>query len=89
MTKKPTYEELEQMVNELEKELVEHKRADEEASFERDLLQTLLNNIPAYIYFKDRDRRFVLASNLFCDLFHCNIENLSDNPRPLRDNLWG
>ena len=76
MPKKPSYEELEQMVNELEKELVERKRADEEASFERNLLQTLLNNIPTYIYFKDRDRRFVLASSLFCDLFHRNIEDI-------------
>ena len=72
MVKKPTYEELEKRVKELEKEAEKRKQAEEEVSYERDLLQTLLNNIPEYIYFKDRDRRFARASNSFCDLFHCN-----------------
>jgi len=36
MTKKPTYEELQQRIKGLEKEAVEHKRAKEE-------LQTILN----------------------------------------------
>ncbi len=33
------------------------------------MLVTLLDNVPDYVYFKDENRRFVLASNLFCKLF--------------------
>jgi len=57
-------------------DITERKQAEEEASYERDLMQTLLNNIPDYIYFKDRDRRFVRASNLFCDTFWCSMDEI-------------
>ena len=60
----------------LKREIEEHKRSEEEASYERDLMQTLLNNIPDYIYFKDKNRRFVRASNSFCDLFGCSMEDI-------------
>ena len=76
MVKKPTYEELEQRIKELEEEAIKRKRAEEEASYELDLMQTLLNNIPEYIYFKDRERKFVRVSNQFCDLFKCNMEDI-------------
>ena len=39
-------------------------------------MQVLLDNIPAYIYFKDQQRRFVHASRLFCDLFKCGLEDI-------------
>lgn len=35
----------------------------------RNMLETLLDNVPDYIYFKDAERRFVLASKQFCRLF--------------------
>jgi len=76
MVKKPTYEELEQRIKELEEEAIKRKRAEEEASYELDLMQTLLSNIPEYIYFKDRERKFVRVSNQFCDLFKCNMEDI-------------
>ena len=76
MLKKPTYEELEQRIKELEEEAIKRKRAEEEASYELDLMQTLLSNIPEYIYFKDRERKFVRVSNQFCDLFKCNMEDI-------------
>ena len=60
----------------LKREIEEHKRSEEEASYERDLMQTLLNNIPDYIYFKDKNRRFVRASNSFCDLLGCSMEDI-------------
>ena len=59
-----------------QQEIPEHERAEQELSYERDLLQTLLDNIPDYIYFKDRDRKFVRASNHFCDLFGCRLEEI-------------
>jgi PAS domain S-box-containing protein len=76
MVKKPTYEELEQRIKELEEEAIKRNRAEEEASYELYLMQTLLNNIPEYIYFKDRERKFVRVSNQFCDLFKCNMEDI-------------
>ena len=47
-----------------------------EASYEQDLMQTLLDSIPDYVYFKDKNRRFVRASNFFCDLFRCRLEDI-------------
>jgi len=57
-------------------DITERKQVQEEASYERDLMQTLLDNIPDYIYFKDRDRRFVRASNFFGDLFGCSLDEI-------------
>ena len=57
-------------------EIEERKRAEKEASYEQGLMQTLLDNIPDYVYFKDKHRRFVRASNFFCDLFKCSLEDI-------------
>ena len=40
-------------------DITARKQAEEEASYERDLMQTLLDNIPDYVYFKDKDRETV------------------------------
>ena len=68
--------ELEQANAQLRLEIEERKKAQKEASYEQSLMQTLLNNIPDYVYFKDKNRRFVSASNFFCDLFGCNMEDI-------------
>ncbi len=57
-------------------DVTERVRAQEEAAYERDLMRTLLENIPDYVYFKDKDRRFVRVSNSFCDLFHRSLEEI-------------
>ena len=60
------------------REIEERRRTEKEAYYEQALMQTLLSNIPDYVYFKDKNRRFVRASNSFCDLFVCsNVVNLS------------
>ena len=64
------------MKNRMEQEVTERKRAEEEASYERELMQILLNNIPVYIYFKDENRRFVRASKFFEGLFGSSLENI-------------
>lgn len=56
--------------------VLERKRSEETLSYERDLMQTLMQNTPDYIYYKDRNRRFVRASNSFCGLFGCTMEEI-------------
>jgi PAS domain S-box-containing protein len=68
--------ELVQTNKQLRLEIEERKKAQKEASYEQSLMQTLLNNIPDYIYFKDKNRRFVSASSFFCDLFGCSLEDI-------------
>ncbi len=41
-----------------------------------EMLETLLEHMPDYVYFKDRDRRFVLASDLFCKLFGRSLDEI-------------
>jgi len=57
-------------------ESYERKQAEEKIVYEQGLMQTLLNNIPDYIYFKDINRRFVYASNYFCKLFNLDLKNI-------------
>jgi PAS domain S-box-containing protein len=57
-------------------DITERKRAEEDASYERDLMRTLLESVPDYVYFKDRNRRFVRASTSFCDLLKCSLEEI-------------
>ncbi|MHA1942233.1 MAG: PAS domain S-box protein [Candidatus Hodarchaeales archaeon] len=67
---------LEKANEQLRLEIEERKQAEKEASYEQGLMQTLLDNIPDYVYFKDKNRRFVRASNFFCDLFGCSLEDI-------------
>ena len=68
--------ELVQANQQLRLEIEERKKAQKEAYYEQSLMQTLLNNIPNYIYFKDKNRRFISASSFFCDLFGCSLEDI-------------
>ena len=49
-------------------DITERKRSEEEAAYEQSLMRLLLDNIPDYIYFKDKERRFVRVSDSFCKL---------------------
>ena len=67
---------LEKENNRLNQEIETLKRSEQQAVVDQQLLQTLCDQIPAYIYFKDQTRRFVRASNYFCDLFECRLEDI-------------
>ncbi len=60
----------------IHEDVTDRKLAEEEASHERDLMRILLDSVPDHIYFKDKNRRFVRASNSFCDLFGLSMEEL-------------
>jgi PAS domain S-box-containing protein len=45
---------------ELEREIAERKRTEEELALERNLLRTLIDNLPDYIYVKDTESRFMI-----------------------------
>ncbi len=50
-------------------DLTERKIAEEELAQERRLLQTLMNNLPDNIYFKDRDSRFLCINAAMAQRF--------------------
>ena len=49
---------------------MERFQTELELANERDLLSTLLENIPDRIYFKDRESRFILINRALTDLLH-------------------
>jgi two-component system, NarL family, sensor histidine kinase UhpB len=62
---------VEHQTRELESEVAERRRREEELSAERRLLRTVIDIIPDYIYVKDRDSKFIVnnvavAKNLGC-----------------------
>ncbi|MHC4630419.1 MAG: PAS domain S-box protein [Planctomycetota bacterium] len=58
------------------RDITERKKAEEMLSYERDLIRTLLENHPDFIYFKDNKARFRHVSSCFCDLFGCSKEDI-------------
>jgi PAS domain S-box-containing protein len=47
----------------------EHKLADEKLDVERYLMFTLMDNVPEYIYFKDRESRFIRVNKALAQSF--------------------
>ncbi len=54
---------VEQRTAELQREIVERRQAQEALAEERNLLRTLIDNVPDLIYAKDTQSRFVLANS--------------------------
>jgi two-component system, cell cycle sensor histidine kinase and response regulator CckA len=62
MTTKPTYEELEQRIRELEAESVRHKRTEEALRENEAIFSAFLEHSPVYVFFKDRNIRSLRLS---------------------------
>ena len=67
---------LEKANEHLRREIEALNQAESEAKRAQSLMQALFDEIPAYIYFKDKNRRFVRASKYFCKLFGCGLESI-------------
>jgi PAS domain S-box-containing protein len=54
------------------RDITERKRAEAALMEERHLLRTLMDNLPDYIYFKDRDTRFIRTNKAHAKVFGLN-----------------
>jgi len=75
MARKPTYDELEQRVKELEKETLEHKRVEEVLRESEEKYSKLVENSLTGIYI-DQDEKIVFANNRLADIYRYPREEL-------------
>ena len=59
MDKKPSYEELQQKVKALEKEVLGRKRADESLAREKTFSESIIDSLPGIFYFFDNKGKFL------------------------------
>ncbi len=87
---KPTYEELEQKLNELKKEAVEHKQTEEALRLSEARLRTTLNSIPFDFFILDKDSRYIMqntdSKKIWGDITGKRPEDLVTDPSTLA--LW-
>ena len=76
MAKKPTYEELEQKVKELEKEALEHKRVGEELKIKHAELEEIFKAIPDAVVFADLNRNITKINPGFTRLYGYKPEEI-------------
>ena len=64
------------------RDITEHKLAEDKLAYEQELFQTLLDNLPDAIYFKDRESRFVRVSRSKVERSLAVVRNryLADHP---------
>jgi PAS domain S-box-containing protein len=53
------------------RDITEHKRAEAQLAHERSLFNVVINNIPDYVYFKDRQSRFTLVNRAAVEGLGC------------------
>jgi len=76
MGKIPTYEELEQRVEDLEKEAGKRKQAEEALGQKIIELDSFINNIPDMAWLKDTDSRFITVNSAFGEAVGINPESM-------------
>jgi PAS domain S-box-containing protein len=76
MAVKPTYEELEQRIEALEKEAKKLTRTEEELKRKITELNSFINNVPAMAWLKDTESRFIAVNMEFGEAVGMNPESL-------------
>jgi PAS domain-containing protein len=64
MPKKPSYEELEQRIKELEKETLERRRVEKALQRMKEELETIVDSVPALIAYKDSKNRYIRIKSI-------------------------
>ena len=77
MAYKPTYEELEQRVHDLEQAEIEHRQVENELRISEKLLRNVMDIVPAFICAKDLDGRFILANKKLVDFYGTTVEEMT------------
>ena len=80
MAKKSTYEELEQRVKELEKEILEHKRAEEAIRKSEELFRTIVETAPSLLIICDTKGNNIYVSPNCEEIFGYTQEELRAEP---------
>ena len=76
MARKLTYKELEQTVNELEKDLLEYKNAKESAFRAKEQLERIFNTVPDHIAIIDNQFKIQRVNRSIADKLGCPQERL-------------
>lgn len=75
-------------------DITEKKRLEEQVVRQKDLLDTVLENLDALVYMKSADRRFVYANRQFARVFGQPLENILGRldselmPKDVADGFW-
>jgi len=77
MAYKPTYEELEQRVHDLEQAGIEHRQVENELRISEKLLRNVMDIVPSFICAKDLDGRFILANKKLADFYGTTVEEMT------------
>jgi len=77
MPHKPTYEELEKRVKELERESLERKRVDESLSQEKSSSELIIDSLPGIVYFFDDTGQFIRWNKNFENISGYSTEEIS------------
>jgi len=80
MARKLTYNELEQTVNELEKDLLAYKNAKESAFRAKEQLERIFNAVPDHIAIIDSQYRIMWVNKSLADKLECTQEELRGEP---------
>ena len=80
MARKLTYNELEQTVNELEKDLLAYKNVKESAFRAKEQLERIFNAVPDHIAIIDSQYRIMWVNKSLADKLECTQEELRGEP---------